>query len=440
MKFTPLGGGQEIGANCFLYEIEDKIIMIDAGRHPSKEGFESLPEISGVGYVDYIIITHSHYDHVSALPWVAKKFPDAQIIVAKENRNLMIKILHNSVSIMKRENEENEAPIFYQHADVTSLKKMIIPLEFNAGFQLSEKISITLLPAGHVMGSASVLFEVGDKRIFHTGDFSLTRQLSMSSAELPEYADIVISEGTYGSDEKIVSRQQEEKRLLKSIKTTIKNGGKVLLPVFTLGRAQEVMYFILKEFDDKKLEKVPVYINGMVTGLANHYIANYEGKSAKERNWFQRKMRKYIKVIPDDYSKLLKSKGSSIFILSSGMLLEDTLSYKFAKKLMRSSKNSIHFVGYLCNDTPGKKLLTSAKSGNKFIDETGKEHNIKCRVEQFNFSAHANYRDLINLPRILQPKKLIYIHGDKESLENLAEELQYEFEIKIPKNFEEIIL
>jgi predicted metal-dependent RNase len=107
---------------------------------------------------------------------------------------------------------------------------------------------------------------------------------------------------------------------------------------------------------------------------------------------------------------------------------------------MRSSKNSIHFVGYLCNDTPGKKLLTSANSGNKFIDEAGKEHNIKCRVEQFNFSAHANYRDLINLPRILQPKKLIYVHGDKESLENLAEELQYEFEIKIPKNFEEIIL
>ena len=440
MKFTALGGGQEIGANCFLYEIENKVIMIDTGRHPGKEGYESLPEISGLGFVDYIIITHSHYDHVSALPWVAMKFTEAEIITSRENKNLMIKILHNSVSIMKRENEEKGDPIFYQHSDVTALKRRITPLDFKTIVPISKDISITLLPAGHVMGSSSVLIEAEGKKIFHTGDFSLTKQLSMEPATIPEYADIVVSEGTYGNTEKIVSRHDEEKRLLKSIKATIKNGGKILLPVFSLGRAQEVMYFILKELDDKKIQKVPVYINGMVTGLANHYIANYEGKSSKERNWFQRKMRKYIKTIPDDYSKLLKIKGSSIFILSSGMLLEDTLSYLFAKKMLKKKNNSIHFVGYLCKDTPGEKLVKNFKSDHKFTDDKGREHEINCKVEQFNFSAHANYKDLINLPRILQPKRIIYVHGDKSSLLNIADELQYEFQIDIPKNFQEIIL
>ena len=122
------------------------------------------------------------------------------------------------------------------------------------------------------------------------------------------------------------------------------------------------------------------------------------------------------------------------------MLLEDTLSYLFAKKMLKKKNNSIHFVGYLCKDTPGEKLVKNFKSDHKFTDDKGREHEINCKVEQFNFSAHANYKDLINLPRILQPKRIIYVHGDKSSLLNIADELQYEFQIDIPKNFQEIIL
>ncbi|OAA30717.1 beta-lactamase [Kosmotoga arenicorallina S304] len=439
MNFMPLGGGREIGANCFILRINNFIIMLDCGRHPVKDGYESLPEIDVLERVDFIIISHSHYDHLSSLPYVLSKFPDATVFTSKENRTLALRILSNSVEVMKKKYEKDGEPVLYSHKDVKKAKKKIFPLQYMKPFELSKGLSLTLYPAGHVMGASSILIEASDKRVFYTGDISLSSQLTVPEATLPDQADIVISEGTYGLKETLsVNREMETHRLSRKLKKILESGGRAMLPVFALGRGQEALYMILKLIETGKIPRVPVYINGMVHVLTDLLLKEHNGMDPEKKAWFKEAIRRYVNIVPRNASSLIDDKRPMILILSSGMLIEDTLSYIFAHQILQESNSAVYFMGYQSPESPGFAVLEAFKSTKKL--ELDEEVDVLSDVDIFNFSGHASYPELLEIPRRLQPEKLIYVHGDEDALENLREELQYEFQIEIPENLERIAL
>ncbi|TYB83726.1 MAG: MBL fold metallo-hydrolase [Kosmotoga sp.] len=442
MKFTPLGGGREIGANCYLINIAGLDILIDAGRHPVREGYESLPYIENLKKVDYIIVSHAHYDHLSSLPYIIKEFPNAKVITAKQNKDLSIRILRNSVEVMKKNYEKDGEPLLYNHKRVKETKRHIISLPYYKKQKLSKGAYVTLYPAGHVMGASSILIEHQKKRYFYTGDISLSDQYTIPAATLPEDIDVLISEGTYGLKEGYgATRFDELKRLNEKLASVLENKGRALLPVFALGRGQEVLHMVLKMMEDNKIPKVPIYINGMVLVITELYLKDYLGIEEEQREWFTESIAQHVKVMPKRIEPILNSNKPMILILSSGMLIEETLSYIFAKEIIKSGKNAVLFMGYQSPESNGYRLLEAHRNREEEIifSENGEDFKpieLKSDVDIYNFSGHASYNELIQLPRDLQPSKLIYVHGDEEALLNLREELKYEFDIEIPANLE----
>ncbi len=443
MTLTPLGGGREIGANSYLLNLNGKSILIDAGRHPVKEGYDSLPELGKIDSLDTIIISHSHYDHISSLPYISSMWPDVPVLMAQENRGLALRILQNSVEVMKKKNEKDgEQPILYNHGEVNELKRRIYTMEYFQRYTIDDTVDVALYPAGHVMGAASIYLEYKNRRILYSGDISLSQQLTIPPAQLPLKVDTLISEGTYGSKEnELLTRFSEIERLSKSVKRVLENNGRVLLPVFALGRGQETIYMLMSLMERGRIPTVPIYTNGMVASISNLYISNYERISDKDRKWFMQNFQKKVTVAPKNIERLLFSKEPALMVFSAGMLVEETLSYIFAKQMLQNANDGIYFMGYQSPESDGFKVLQAHKNGEKQITLGEETIDLNCKnIDIFNFSGHADYQELLELPRKLEAEKLIYVHGDEAALENLAAELQYEFEIEIPANLQTVEL
>lgn len=443
MTFTPLGGGREIGANSYLLSLNGKKILIDAGRHPVKEGYDSLPEIDKIEELDIIIISHSHYDHISSLPYISSRWPNVPVLMAQENKGLALRILQNSVEVMKKKNlNDTEEPIMYNHAEVNDLKRRIYPMEYFQRYSIDDIIDVALYPAGHVMGAASIYLEYKTRRVLYSGDISLSKQLTIPPAQLPGKVETLISEGTYGSKEnQMVTRYSEIERLAKAIKRVLEANGRVLLPVFALGRGQETLYMLIQLMEKEKIPTVPIYTNGMVASITNLYMNNYERIEDKDRKHFIQNFQKMVTVAPRNIEKLLVSTKPAILVFSAGMLVEETLSHIFASEMLQNERDGIFFMGYQSPESDGYKVLNAHKKGEKNITLGEREIEINTKnINIFNFSGHADYQELLDLPRSLQPEKLIYVHGDEDALENLSRELQYEFEIEIPSNLQTVEL
>lgn len=363
--------------------------------------------------------------------------------MTQENKGLALRILQNSVEVMKKKNaKDGVEPILYSHGEVNELKRRIFPMEYFQRYSIDNEVDVALYPAGHVMGAASIFLEHKGKRILYSGDISLSQQLTIPPAQLPKKVETLISEGTYGSKEnQLLTRYSEIERLSKSVKRVLENGGRVLMPVFALGRGQEAIYMLLRLMEKNKIPSVPIYTNGMVASLSNLYMSNYERISDKDRKWFMKNFQQNVTVAPKAIERLLFSKEPALLVLSAGMLVEDTLSYIFAKQMLPNSKDGIFFMGYQSPESDGYRVLEASKRGDAQVALGEETVEIGTKnIDIFNFSGHADYQELLDLPRRLQPEKLIYVHGDEGALENLAEELQYEFEIQIPSNLQTVEL
>ena len=172
IKFLPLGGAGEIGANCYYLNINGVGIILDCGMHPQKTGFDSLPKFDLLENrpTDYVLISHSHQDHLNALPFLIKKFPHLKIITTPQTRAVAELTLHNAISILKRQVDESEFEI-YSRDEVDLLIKSINYKSYNEKFILSSlssnaKVEAEFFDAGHIIGSAGILLKSGGRKIF----------------------------------------------------------------------------------------------------------------------------------------------------------------------------------------------------------------------------------------------------------------------------------
>ena len=435
MKFTDLNARGGIGANCSLCEIGPFKFVIDSGLHPKFAGSESLPKHEEIERfsLDFIILTHCHLDHLGSLPLLSRQQPDAPVILSYASSILARRMLSNSISVMKRQRTELNIPElpYYGRSDLTSLYDRFKTPPLHTPYRLEkngEHIELTLHHAGHVAGAVSVSIKYKGNITFFTGDILFNDQRTLDGANLPkEPVDILVTETTRGSTEipRNQSRESEIVRMLKTIHSTLAKQGSVLIPVFALGRMQEMLAILDEAFRKKAIPKVPVFCSGLGMDLVNHF---HEISKNTNRVRFNRKVLRAIgaRPLPKKIEPGRRPPMEGIFLVSSGMMVENTPSYVLASGLLGESKNSILFVGYCDPSTPGGKLLEASRGETFDFDALDVIQKIEAKVSKFDLSGHANRDELIAYAKKISPRAVILHHGDPEAREWFKQNLENE--------------
>ena len=423
---------KDIGANCLLVQVGPFRLVVDSGMDPKHLGKDSLPNFSLLGDqpIDFIILTHSHLDHIGTLPILSKKAPKAPILVSIPTSLLAPLMLNNSYSVMCRQKKEKEIPEYplFTKADVLALEKRFFTLNFGKSYTLAKEwhsAKITMYPAGHVLGAVSVLIEYEGRQLFITGDILFSDQNSLRGAQIPQldHLDVLMLETTRGSTERTALRRDEEKRLLSIIRKTIERGGACLIPAFALGRIQELLVLMYNAKRSHQLPNCPIFCSGLGMSLINTF--DEMGKKLRSVN-FSRHILKQLNIKQLRRSKIdphtTRLKRPAIYLLSSGMLAEHTPAYNIAACLLGDSDNSICFVGHCDPTTPGGKLLQNRNAETFTFEESHFTAPIKASIEHFDLSGHADRNDLYQFAVLQHPKVVVLTHGDPDARQWFADQ------------------
>jgi Cft2 family RNA processing exonuclease len=287
-------------------------------------------------------------------------------------------------------------------------------------------IEVTLHHAGHVAGAVSVEIKTPKERILFTGDILFDGQRTLDGAQpLLDKVDTLVTETTRGLSARNPSRQREAEivNLLEESRKAISRGGSVLIPVFALGRMQEMLVVIDEAIKRGAIPKVPVFCSGLGMDLVNHF---HEISKNTNRIRFNRKVLRSLgaRPLPRKLEPGREPPMQGIYLVSSGMLVEQTPSYVMASSMLGDDRNCILFVGYCDPSTPGGKLLES-EHGEPFEFEVFNHvEPIRAKIKQFDLSGHADREQLVAYAEKLSPKNIFLHHGDPEAREWFANALQ----------------
>lgn len=422
MKLTDLNRDGGIGANSTLLRIGDLNILVDSGLNPKKRGRDAIPDLAKIQEVqlDLILITHCHLDHIGSLPVVMREHPDTPVMMSSSSRIIIERMLHNSASVMMRQKDEENIPDYplFTHGEIERLSSRMIGIPFGHAKKFRgnrDEIEVVLHRAGHVAGACGVELRHKERQIFVTGDVLFEDQRTLPGAEFPSgHFDTLITETTRGATDSSLHRKRPDEinRLVESINDTIKRGGSFLIPIFALGRMQEILTVMNDARKFGKLVDCPIYASGLGMALAEYFD---EIRRKTKGVDFNLKVIKELKAkpLPRNLAPGKDPQKNALYIISSGMLVEKTPSYTLASGLVGHARNTIGFVGYCDPDTPGGKLLAT-KHGESFLFEKANvKTKIKAQIDRFSLSGHADREDLLEFALQAKPRSIILTHGDQ---------------------------
>jgi Cft2 family RNA processing exonuclease len=460
MRYLSLGDTDDIAASCHHLTLGGTGLVLDAGMDPDKDGYDALPpfELLRPLPVDHIVVTHAHHDHLGALPVLTREVPHARVHVSGPTAMLAEVLLPSSARLQKRrvrEGSTETAPVFdVETAEALSYLYETHPLDapFDlAGLHAEGPLAGTFYHASHVLGAVGLLldgYEDGRRRrVFYTSDTSLQSQTILPSADYPEgIVDTLILESTLGADPDAeqTTRPGEEKRFGEAVARVIERGGVVLVPVFALGRSQDVLAMIGR-FKTRGLipDETPVYTAGSMRAIAEIYDKTRESSPRLDPDFEvygvdQQRVPKSQVRLNEAFSK------PGIFVVSSGMLFERTPSFDLARRMIENEKHGVFFVGFSKEGSPGARLIEAAAAGQPMVfdDLTGPQ-TIRATVERFRFSGHAHRRDLIEVVERLKPQTVVLVHGETAAKQWMKDNIAFfhpDVRVIIPEQGEAIEL
>ena len=426
IKFLPLGGADDIGASSFYLNISGTGILLDCGIHPRKKGLDSLPKFELLKDLplDFVFISHAHQDHIGSLPFLIQHIPHVIIFSTPQTKEIAELTLHNAANILANGQSKENGFRIYTHDEIDLLVRSIRTVEYEEIFSLKglrhfspSPINITFYDAGHILGAAAILIEHNEQKILYTGDINLSDQTIMTGADLSKIKkiDTLILESTYaGTDScKLGTWQSEQKRFTKDANQILRNGGSILIPVFALGKMQELLASIHLLMKKGVLTETNIYTGGIGKEISSLYDRNRYLVRRKNIELELRDIPQNNLLEIEDYNYFKKNPG--IVLASSGMMLEGTTSFRLLDFWLRQELFGIFGVGYMDSETPGYKIMNSKRGDVVQLTEFRSPQKINCHVERFYFPSHSKREELIKIVAITSPKRVVIVHGENQS-------------------------
>jgi len=455
VRVTSLGGSREVGRSAHLLQTPESKVLLDCGVNVAADDKSAFPYLNApemrLGEIDAVVITHAHLDHSGFAPYLFKYGYDGPVYTTKPTRDLSVLLQLDYVDIAR--NEAKELP--YTKKNVQEFVKHTVPLEYGDVTDITPDMRLTLHNSGHILGSALAHLHIGEGRynIVYTGDlkFEDSRLLSAAEHDFPRL-EALIMDSTYGGSDAIQpSREDSENDFLDIVKGTLKEGGKVLVPAFAVGRAQEMMLLLEDAYSSGELEDLTVHLDGMIWEATSIHTAYPEYLSDdlqnkilhQENNPFLSDI--FNQVKSREERERIVSGGSSVILSTAGMMAGGPI-LEYFRRLAPGSKNSLIFVGYQSEGSMGRRLQKGWREV-PMRDDSGKRNVVQVNMDintVEGFSAHSDRKQLVDFVKRSSPKpgKILCVHGEEGRCIDLCSSLHKMFNMRTraPDNLETIRL
>jgi len=456
IRITALGGFREVGRSALLLQTRESQVLLDCGINPgSTNPLEAFPRLDLPQFdpdtLDAVIISHAHLDHCGFLPFLFKYGYDGPVYCSAPTSNLMTLLQLDYLDVMSKQG----VMALYDQRDVRETVLHTIPLRYGTVTDIAPDVRLTLHNAGHILGSSIVHLHIGEglHNLVYTGDYKYmkTMLLEPATTEFPR-VETIITESTYGAPQEIMpSRVEAEQKLVSIINETLDRGGKVLIPVPAVGRAQEIMLIIDMYMRQGLLKEAPVFIEGMISEATAIHTVYPEYLAREVRNSI---LHEGINPFQSDYFTIVEHPsareeimegGPSIIMATSGML-EGGPVIEYFKRLAPDERNTIIFVSYQIEGTMGRRVQKGLAE-TPVVNSEGKIEVLKVNLKVDSiegFSGHSDRKQIINYIRRVTPKpeRIIVCHGERAKCLSVANifERKYNVETRAPEILETVKL
>eukprot|EP01126_Amoeba_proteus_P037952 TRINITY_DN3935_c0_g2_i7.p1 TRINITY_DN3935_c0_g2~~TRINITY_DN3935_c0_g2_i7.p1 ORF type:complete len:476 (-),score=76.44 TRINITY_DN3935_c0_g2_i7:873-2300(-) len=421
LEIMPLGAGNEVGRSCLLMKFKGKTIMLDCGIHPAHTGFSALPyfdELEDLSSIELLLVSHFHLDHIASLPYFLEKTTfRGRVFMTHPTKAIYKSLLTDYIRISNIAVED----MLFDEQDLNRSMEKIETINFHQEIEHAG-IKFWCYNAGHVLGAAMFMIEIAGVKVLYTGDFSRQEDRHLMAAEIPELCpDVLIVESTYGVQIH-EPRKEREARFCNTIHTIVRRGGRCLVPVFALGRAQELL-LILDEYwqSHPELRTVPIYY---ASTLGKKCMTVYQTYTSMMNERIRRRAmvsNPFIFSYIQDLKSIdeFQDTGPCVVMASPGML-QSGLSRQLFELWCQSKKNGIMISGYCVEGTLAKSILSEPEEVETM---EGRSVPLQLSVHYISFSAHSDYEGTTTFIDSLSPPNVILVHGEKNEMQRLQQSL-----------------
>ncbi|MGQ9759226.1 MAG: beta-CASP ribonuclease aCPSF1 [Candidatus Methanomethylicaceae archaeon] len=441
ITISALGGFREVGRQAILVQTLDSKVLIDCGVKPGAQNpLDEFPRLDEIDLQDLnaVIVTHAHLDHCGLVPFLFKYGYNGPVYCTKPTKSLMTLLQLDYLDVVVK---EGKAPPY----GLKEVKKELlntIPLDYGEVTDISPDIRLTFHNAGHILGSAMVHLHIGEglHNIVYTGDFKYakTRLLEPATSSFPR-AETLIMESTYGAKNDVVpSREETERLFLNYIRSTIQQGGKVLIPILAVGRAQEIMLVLDEAIKLGAIPQIPIYIEGMLQEVTAIHTAYPEDLARDLKNRIFHKgenpfLSEHFVSVDDKSARPEIAEGSPCIIMATSGMLTGGPALEYFRLLAPDPKNTMIFVNYQIEGTLGRSILRGIREV-PLTDPNGKLSVVEIKmnvVSMDGFSGHSDRKQLLKFINNLspRPKRILIMHGEESKCVSLLESVRRFFRV-----------
>lgn len=439
LRVTPLGGARSVGRSCILVEIGASRALLDCGVGMSRQGDgRNLPDFSPLlggsegesgrdinDVLDVVLVTHFHLDHTGALPYLTEVLGyHGPVVMTHPTRAIAPMILEDHLHLTYAPRGLTP-PYSLEQLHACFARVSCVQLRERQCFGPGDELSVTPFYAGHVLGAVMLLLECRGQSVLYTGDFTMTPDHHLSAAHLPLslHPDVLISESTFSTTIRS-SKRAKELEVCRKIQETLEKGGKVLVPTFAIGRAQELCLLCEKHWARAGL-RYPIFIGkGMVEKALAFFrlFASWSSQSIrKDENPFHFP---HVQTY-ESQSTDLEAENTPMVMLAGQSMLNGGLALEAFKRWAPNPKNLVIIPGYCLPGTLGNEVVAGAKTvnvGSQRID-------VRCQVEFTPHSDHTDARGILQLIAQVSPRHVILVHGTESQMDTFRDIVQHRLRV-----------